>query len=142
MFWSLKCTFRYGFARNGQFCMYFSYIGQVFGLRYLGGLSGIGFIVSAMVSLLQVLFCLSTTVLVHRTLTKAWLCVCEQSPLVWLVQHKFHGNFAYGNIGLMVVIAAMLPYSAYLFWVNRIEKQRLARKQLGADHDSALHVSV
>lgn len=50
-----RLSHSYTVARSLQFSTFFSYIGHEFGFAHIGKLAGIGFMVSAMVSLLQVL---------------------------------------------------------------------------------------
>lgn len=52
--WFIPADVLYTIARSLQFSTFFAYIGDEFGFAHIGKLAGLGFLVSAMVSLLQV----------------------------------------------------------------------------------------
>lgn len=92
----------YGFARNGQFSVFCSYIGHAFGSRHMGKLMGIGFLISAMVSLLQ-------------------------APLLHFVVNQLDGRYKWGNTFLMATVGALLTYCVWLVSAEWRERQRNKR---------------
>ena len=102
---------RYTLARNGQFSLFVSYLAKEFGPTHLGKLIGIGFLSSAMVSILQ-------------------------APLLDLVLGPLNGNFTWGNIILMASLLLMTPYALFLGRLCCARKQALLRRASRASRRS------
>lgn len=96
-----------------------SYLATTFGQHHLGKLIGIGFLASAMVSVLQVRSDARERMHARRDACLWLTCVAHafpspQSPLLHFVLGPLDGNFTWGNVALMVALGAMSPYAVML----------------------------
>lgn len=102
--WFIVSYGLYTFARNAQFSTFFTYLAKTFGAKHMGKLMGIGFITSAMVSLLQ-------------------------APLLHLVIADFDANYSTGNLVLMGLMTLLFAYCGWVAWGERREWREEARRK-------------